>query len=73
MFTCPFTQRHFKAKTWHKIKKDQTFDSKFYESSYREYGSIRETLYDTSKEDAKEYMVSIYKILLSDSAMRSQH
>ena len=61
---CPLDQRHFRAKTWHKIRKDHTFDSEFYDDSPEEYGKIRETLHETSKEDAKEYMVSVYKMII---------
>ena len=61
---CPLDQHHFIARTWHKIRKDHTFDSEFYADSLEEYGKIREALHESSKEDAKEYMISVYKMII---------
>ena len=57
-------QRHFKAHTWHQLKKKKDYDSKFYAESPEEYSEITETLHDSSKEDAKEYMIGIYKMII---------
>ena len=64
MCECPLYQYHFKAKTWHQLKKKEDYDSEFYAESPEEYGNIRETFHDTSKEDAKEYMISVYKMII---------
>ena len=64
MYECPLKQRHFKAHTWHKLKKNKSYDTQFYAESPEEYAAKGDTLHESSKEEAKEYMIDVYKMII---------
>ena len=64
MYGYSLEQRHFKTQTWHQLRKKKDYDSEFYDELPEEYGEIRETLHKSSKEEAKEYMIDVYKMII---------
>ena len=64
MLNFPLDQRKFKARTWHKVRYKPKDDAEFLEISPDEFIEIRETLCESSKEDAKVYLEDIYKMII---------
>ena len=64
MLSFPLDQRKFKARTWHKARYKPKDDEEFLEILPDDFIEIRETLYESSKEDAKLYLEDIYKMII---------
>ena len=64
MLSFPLDQRKFKARTWHKARFKPKDDEEFLEIPPDDFIEIRETLCESSKEDAKLYLEDIYKMII---------
>ena len=64
MLSFPLDQRKFKARTWHKARYKPKDDEQFLEISPDDLIEIRETLCESSKEDAKLYLENLYKMII---------
>ena len=63
VFEHPLDQRKFKTKTWIAIKKTRDYDTSFLAIPPERFIDIREAIMETAKEDAKEYIYGVQRVI----------
>ena len=60
----PLSQQNFKAKTWMQHHCKENYDNDFLKVPVEEYKEIGTVMLETTKIESREYMNSIYNVLI---------